>query len=207
MDDVPPIVPKWGQNIWDAVAASLLLQHRKYSVILYIFNVLGLEFITSSYELVAHHYHRCTKKIWITFSKTVPQSFLIKVVHWVYFILPRAQGSSWLSLRTCLFEDSIQSFTAKKGDLWMWGETRMLGLPSCEIYFINCYRINKSLNTLQTSNKLKDPLTWVTKKTLINSFLLSSCRITLALIGLSWLVIGTVLVGFLPDSRYRSQPQ
>lgn len=30
----------------------------------------------------------------------------------------------------------------------------------------------------------------------------SLCRITLALIGLSWLIIGTILVGFLPESRY-----
>lgn len=28
------------------------------------------------------------------------------------------------------------------------------------------------------------------------------CRITLAVIGLSWLIIGTILVGFLPESRY-----
>lgn len=28
------------------------------------------------------------------------------------------------------------------------------------------------------------------------------CRITLAIIGLSWLVIGTTLVGFLPENRY-----
>lgn len=32
------------------------------------------------------------------------------------------------------------------------------------------------------------------------------CRITLAIIGLSWLVIGTTLVGFLPESRYSNTP-
>lgn len=31
---------------------------------------------------------------------------------------------------------------------------------------------------------------------------LAFCRITLALIGLSWLVMGTILVGILPESRY-----
>uniref|UniRef100_A0A671VJ52 Glycerol-3-phosphate acyltransferase 3 n=1 Tax=Sparus aurata TaxID=8175 RepID=A0A671VJ52_SPAAU len=33
---------------------------------------------------------------------------------------------------------------------------------------------------------------------------LCSCRITLAIIGLSWLVIGTVLVGFLPESSVKN---
>ncbi len=35
---------------------------------------------------------------------------------------------------------------------------------------------------------------------------LCCCRITLAIIGLTWLVIGTTLVGFLPESRYGNEP-
>lgn len=82
---------------------------------------------------------------------------LIKVVHWVYFMLPRAQGSSWLSLRTCLFEESIQSFAAKKIPLVNVGWNRDCGTVGAPFLWdlINYYRINKSHNMLQTSNKLK----------------------------------------------------
>lgn len=57
---------------------------------------------------------------------------------------------------------------------------------------------NKDINKLQTLIKLKRSFGFC--NILLVSSLWCLFRITLALIGLSWLVIGTVLVGFLPES-------